>query len=118
MKTFLVMLFAGVASVTEAEPSRKEPILASVHNQHFMISLRGQAAKDIFESMPKNSRVLPTKKCNLPPDRIIKVQGGFVCGFSPNDDLFYAYSCTLDASTKTGKALEFKKSDYCEEKEP
>jgi len=118
MKTILIILLAVITSAAQANQNKKEPILTSVHNQHFIASLRGQVAKDIFESMPKNSKVLPTKNCSLPPDRIIKVQGGFVCVFSPNDDLFYAYSCTLDASTKTGKALEFKKNDYCEETDP
>jgi len=115
MKSLFVLLLFGLASVAHAE-FEKKTVLVAVRGGDFVVSLSGQAAKDVFDSMPKGSIVQPTKNCSLPSqsDEIIKVKGGFVCGFYlRSNNLDGAYSCQLLVSTKTGKALERKPHDIC-----
>jgi len=116
----LMVLIGAATQATAQSTPGKETMSASIHDGHLMITFDGQIAKDIFDSMPKNSIVLPTKKCGLPPlsQGVTKVKGGFICTFHPGLDLLNAYNCTLDASTKTGKALKTKPHDICDPEDP
>jgi len=115
IKIFILATFFLIFQMAHAEQSQGS-VVAGVVDGQITITFSGQIAKDIYNNIPENNKVLPTKKCRLPPqsDRIIKVKGGFVCGFSPGaKSLDLAYGCTLDVSVKTGKTLEIKPRSIC-----
>ena len=97
MRVILLTLCLLGAQAVQAESVRK-PIIAGVVDGQIKITFFGQAAKDIYDGMPENSKVLPTKKCRLAPqsERIGKVKGGFICSFYPQSNgLNLAYICIL-----------------------
>ena len=116
MRILILALFAAGIQMAHAE-SAKESIIAGVSDGQITVTFQGEIAKDIYDGMPEGSKVLPTKKCQLAPlsDRITKVRGGFTCSFYPRSKgLDLAYMCYLDASMKTGKAVERKPQDICD----
>ena len=120
MRFILFLLLAVTISVAHAEPD-KNPVYAVVENKTLLVYLRGQVAKDIFDSMPEDSRLVASKKCmGVSPSETVKVRGGFICVFSPKllDDLYYAYVCNLEVLTKTGKVLLRNPKNYCDREEP
>jgi len=120
MRFILFLLLAGITPIAHAERD-KDPVYAVAENGSILFTVRGQIAKDIFDNMPKGSKLTPKNGCYVPPesDQVTKVQGGFICVFYPKllDDLYFAYVCNIATSIKTGKALLRNPKDYCEEDE-
>ena len=118
MRFILLFLLVGIVPAVQAQ-SGNDPMLAAVDGGNLIVSIQGQVAKEIFDGMPESSKLVRNKKCDFSPDRIIKIKGGFICiFFTQANNLFSAYSCDIDISTKTGKALVRNPIDYCEREDP
>ena len=100
---FIPLVFFGMLATAQAE------VDVSIANDHrILLFFDGDAAKKIYEEMPKSSLLTPKENCFSQTQ--VKVNGGFVCTFTESAA---SHRCELEVSAKTGTVRERTRTDVC-----